>query len=105
MVYYKDNQFVYVDSCNRFIYEVYIFVKFENTFSTARFTRYSSDTEIKGIIKTTYVGDFIEIDCSLYSAPLRWLIDNDFAVYVKPEKKKRKYTKKKEDGQKSNTNQ
>lgn len=98
-VYEKDNQFIYVDDCNRFIYERYIFVRFENLFSTADYQRYSSDVEIKGIIKHIYIGSYIEIVSELISAPLRWLIDNDFVVYVKPEKKKRKYTKKKKDGQ------
>jgi hypothetical protein len=101
-VYYKDNNFVYVDKCNRFTYDVYVSIQYGNIFSTPQQYRFASDVEIKNIVKYFKIDKYIDIECFMYSAPLRWLIDNGFAVYIKPEKKKRKYNKKKleENGQK-----
>ncbi len=94
-VYVKDDQFVYLDKCNRFTYDVYISIAYKNIFSTARYTRYSSDEEIKGVIKYFKINKYVDIECFMYSAPLRWLIDNEFSIYIKPDKKKRTYNKKK----------
>lgn len=88
--YIKDKQAVKVDSCNRFIYEVMVFVYYENIFSMAQHKYFSSETYIENIIESYYKSPNIEICCELYSAPKDWLIDNDFILYVEPEKKKRK---------------
>lgn len=92
-IYIKENQAVLLDNCGRFIYEVFVFVKYKNIFSTVNHRYFSSETEIKNIISSYQYNEFIEIYCELYSAPLKWLLDNEFVVYVKPEKKKRNYKK------------
>lgn len=88
-VYVKDDKSVLADTCGRFIYEVYVFVMYENTFSTANHKYFSSDIEILNIIESYYVTPNIEINCTMYSAPLSWLIENDYVLWVKPVKKKR----------------
>lgn len=95
--YIKENKAVRVDSCNRFIYEVMVFVWYENIYSMVNHKYFSSEVEIKGVIESYFVTPNIEIYCKMYSAPLQWLIDNDFILYIKPAPKKRK----KKNGQKT----
>jgi len=76
-MYQKNNQFVYEDACNRFIYEVFTFIKIDNIFSMAGHEYYTSEQEIN-YIETIYIDEYIEINCELYSAPKKWLIENDY---------------------------
>jgi hypothetical protein len=89
-IYVKEGQVVLQDICNRFIYEVFVFVHHKNIFSTINHKYYSSEVEIKNIIENYKVTENITVNCEMYSAPLKWLLDNEFQLYVKPEKKKRK---------------
>ena len=98
-IYVKEGRTVFMDNCNRFIYEVFVFVQHKNIFSTVNHKFFSSEKEIKKVIENYKVTENITINCELYSAPIRWLLDNDYDLYVKPEKKKRNY-KKKENEQK-----
>ena len=88
-VYFKEKESILVDTCNRFIYEVFIFIIYENIFSMADHRYFSSEIEIPNVVNTTYIDKYTEMDCSLYSAPMSWIIENDFILYIKPEKKKR----------------
>lgn len=92
--YVKDNKSVVLDSCGRFIYEVMVFVQYENIVSMARHEYFSSNIEIPNIIDSYNVNKYVRIECYLYSAPKEWILDNDFMLYVKPEKKKIIKTKK-----------
>jgi hypothetical protein len=89
-IYIKDDQVVLLDKCGRFIYEVFVTVKFENIFSIANHKYFTSDIEILNIVRCHEVSPYIKVECDLYSAPLKWLIKNDFILYIKPEKKLRK---------------
>lgn len=93
--YIKDDQIVLQDICNRFIYEVFVFVHHKNIFSTINHKYFSSQVEIPNIIENYQIADYITVNCTMYTAPLRWLLDNNFELYIKPEKKKR-ISKKKE---------
>lgn len=93
-VYAKDKNFIFVDKCNRFVYERLIFVNFNGVFSMVKHDFYYTFQEIKNVVEYFKVSEYIDIECRLYSAPKRWIIDNDYTPYIKPEKKKRKYTKK-----------
>jgi hypothetical protein len=84
---------VFEDNCNRFIYELAVTVKFENTFSTPLIKYYSSDKFLK-IVNYKKLTDYISLESSLYSAPKKWLFENNFIKYEKPIKKKRIYKKK-----------
>ena len=95
--YGKNGVFVRVDNCNRFIYEVSVYVKYENIYSMANHKYFSSEKEIPNVIEKINVNKFITIFCEMYSAPMDWIIENDYKLYIKPEKKKRK---KKDDEQK-----
>lgn len=89
-IYVKEGRAVLQDICSRFIYEVFVLAHHENIFSTINHKYFSSEKEIKNVIENYQVTEYISINCEMYSAPLRWLLDNDFELYVKPQKKKRK---------------
>jgi len=72
-----------------FIYEVSICARFKGYYSIANTTHFSSVNEIANIVESFYKNPYTEITCELYSAPLSWLIENGFTIYIKPEKKKR----------------
>lgn len=88
--YRKDDKFVRIDECNRFIYEVTVYVKYENICNMANHKYFSSNTEIPKVVEEYNLDNNITIYCELIYAPKRWLIDNGYQLYVKPEKKKRK---------------
>ena len=94
-LYFKDGEIVLVDNCNRFIYEVYVSVKFDNIYSIVDHKYFSSDKEILNIVKKYKVDKYIDISCELYSAPINWLEDNEYFPYVKPIKVKRNGNRKK----------
>lgn len=88
--YINNDKAIRLDSCDRFIYEVTVFVWYENIYSMINHKYFSSEVEIEGIIENHFITPKIEICCEIYSAPKRWLIENDFILYIEPEKKKRK---------------
>lgn len=87
--YINENLLVFEDNCGRFIYEVFLFLQYDNVFSTVAHKYFSSDVEIKGIIQKMKLNKFLSYECSLYSAPLQWLKEHEFVPYVEPPKKKR----------------
>jgi hypothetical protein len=88
-VYIKDNKIVLVDSECRFIYEVLVYVWYDNIFSLANSKIFTSVIEIPNIIESYFIDKHIEFFTFLYAAPKKWLVDNDFIEYIYPEKKKR----------------
>ena len=88
-VYIKDDQSALINECGYFIYEVCTFVQFENVYNMANHRYFTSEKEIPNIIRFLKINSYIEVHCYLYSAPKKWLINNNFILYVKPEKKKR----------------
>ena len=76
----KDGAVVLEDNCNRFLYEVFLFINFEGSLSLGGYKIFSSEKELN-IIPSVKLSKYKEIVCELYSAPKRWLIDNDFNEY------------------------
>lgn len=97
LIYIKDDESALVDSCGRFIYEVCVFVRYENIYNIANHKWFTSEKEIPNIIRSLQISPFIEVQCHLYSAPKRWLIDNGFDIYVPKEKKTRTIKNKEDD--------
>lgn len=93
-MYVKNNQTVFIDPEERFIYEVYVFIWYENIRSLGNHKFFYSKVEIKNIIESYFINKYIEVYTVLHSAPKEWIIENDFILYVKPEKKKRKKNEK-----------
>lgn len=87
--YRKENSFVRVDTCNRFIYEVTLYVFFENICNQVQHKYFSSEKEIPKIVSEFNINNNMVVYTELIYAPKRWLIENDYQLYVKPEKKKR----------------
>lgn len=82
-LYLKNKEAVLLDSENRFIYEVFVFVHFPGQTSMANHKYFISNKEIKGIIPSFYINKNIEIVCELYAAPKNWLIENEYTLYTK----------------------
>lgn len=76
----KDGAVVLEDNCNRFLYEVFLFINFEGILSLGGYKIFSSEKELN-IIPSVKLSKYKEIICELYSAPKQWLIDNDFNEY------------------------
>jgi hypothetical protein len=85
--YTKGQSAILADNCNRFIYEVSIVITYQSLFSVAGVKYFSSPTEISNVIESFKIHKYMEICCSLYSAPLGWLLDNDYSPYSKLKKK------------------
>lgn len=90
MFYIKDKEAIRPDNCNRFIYEVMVFVWHSGIYSMVNHKYFHSDKEILGVVKSYFVTSEIEIYCELYSAPKQWLIENDYIEYIEPIKKRNK---------------
>ena len=101
-LYTDGNRVVFVDSECRFIYEVMVYVSFKNITSMIKSKLYISVVEIPKIIETYFVNKYINICCSLYSAPKEWLINNNFFLYESPKEIKKKLKLLKNDEQKGN---
>jgi len=98
-VYIKNNLAIFEDKSNLFVYEVSVYCRYKNYFSLVNKKYYSSPKEIPGTIGSFYKNPHTEICCEIFSAPLEWLIDNEYVKYTKPDKKKRiNKANKKEDG-------
>lgn len=87
--YVKDDEAALINHSGRFVYEVLVYVNHEGILSLHNHKLFSSDHPIQNVVRFTKITKYIEVECCLYSAPEKWLIENGFIVYVKPEKKKR----------------
>lgn len=89
-LYVKDDQAVFIDTENRFIYDVYVYVWFNGILSLANHKTFCTNTEIRGIIKSYFINKYIEFYTVLYAAPKDWIIDNGFTIFVNTKKKRKK---------------
>ena len=82
-VYVKEDESALINTCGQFVYEVSMFVNYEGIYSLANHTYYYSDKYIKNIIKIKQISKYIEIHCDLFSAPEKWLNENNFILQEK----------------------
>lgn len=87
--YVKGDESALVNHSGQFVYEVFVFINYDNILSLANHKLFYSDNPINKITRFFKYSKHIEIFCDLYSAPEKWLLDNGFELYVKPEKKKK----------------
>lgn len=103
-IYVKGEEAVLVNEGKLFIYEVAVYCHYKNYFGLINKVQYSSTKEIANIVSHFKRDSHTEICCDLFSAPLNWLLENDFIKYVKPDKKIIvKTIKKKKDGKSKTT--
>ena len=88
--YRKEDSFVRIDECNRFVYEVTLYIKFENIYNQANHKYFSSEKEIPKIVKEYNINNNMVIYTELIYAPKRWLIENGYQLYVSEKKKRKK---------------
>lgn len=93
VTYIKNKSAIILNTNNNFVYEVLIFCRFSNYFGLMDRVYYNADKEITGVVSNFYKDKHTEIVCELLSAPLFWLLENGYTLYVKPVKTT---TKKKE---------
>lgn len=86
-LYVKDSYSALVS--DKFLYEVSIFTYYKNYVFLTKSAMYESDKPIR-VAESTFVSKHAEIRCELYSAPIDWLIENDFKEWAPKPKKKRK---------------
>lgn len=101
-VFVNDTESALINYCGQFIYEVSLFINYKGLYHIVNHKYYYSDKPIYNIQNIKQITKYLEIHCNLFSAPEKWLLDNGFIEYKKPEKKKR--IKKEKDGSKKNSN-
>ena len=89
IIYVKDKESVLINTNNLFIYHVSIFVYHKKYFSLCNDKYFSSKNEVENLIQSYFINPYIEIYSELFSAPEKWLREQGFRVYVKPEKIKK----------------
>ena len=88
-VYVKGDESALINYSGQFVYEVSVYINFQDTLSLARHSLFYSDKPIDKIVRFFKYSKYIEVFCDLYSAPEKWLLDNEFVLFVKPEKIKK----------------
>ena len=92
--YIKDDEIVLINEDGLFVYETNVFVHHLNLFGLANSAFHTSSTPIDGIVKSFWKSPYIQICSSLYSAPERWLIDNQYKRYIETKKVSKKKSSK-----------
>ena len=86
-IYVKGNEAVLINKGNIFMYEVSVYCHYKSYFGIVESKWYTCNQEIPNIISNFKRDSHTEITCCLFSAPLPWLLNNDYIKYVKPDKK------------------
>jgi len=73
----------------KFQYEVCVNLFHEKYYSQIKKEYYESLKPIEKFVESIFVRKNVQVTCELFAAPIEWLEDNDFQIWVKPEKKKR----------------
>ena len=94
ITYTKNELAILANPSNLFIYETSVHVHYKNIFYLAKKVYYSTLKEIEGVVGSFYKTPNIQICSELYAAPEKWLIDNKFKRYEKPQKITKSKTKK-----------
>lgn len=86
-IYVNKDDAVLINTNNQFVYEVCIFCRYKGYFGLMDNQLYTCTQEIPGIVRHFFRDAHTEIVCTLFSAPLPWLLNNNYIKYVKPDKK------------------
>lgn len=85
-LFFRGNNYIFINLNNHFIYEVSVYCRFKKYFSRVNNVLFISKKELS-IVPTFNVNANTIIRCELYSAPFEWIKENDYKLYVPPEKK------------------
>lgn len=80
---------------NKFVYEVTVSCHYENYFCIVNTTMFESETIIEKIVESYFISKHIQVSCELFSAPIEYIKDEGYKLWVKPPKKPHKPRKKK----------
>jgi hypothetical protein len=84
--YIKNGQTVLVDSSHLFVYQTCVYAFYKGYFSLCNSQFYSCHKEIQGVVGSFFKTPHIQICSELFAAPEKWLIDNEYVIYSRPEK-------------------
>ena len=82
-VYHNDVHSALINPNGQFVYEVFVYIHYDNIFIMNKHQLYYSDKELK-IVETKKINSHVEMHCYLYSAPKEWLEKNNFVLYINP---------------------
>ena len=91
LIYYSNGtNILFCNTNNQFVYYCKICLYINNTYSVINSKYYSSYIFIPNVIESYFINKHIENTCELFSAPKKWLNENNYKVISKPEKSKLK---------------
>ena len=86
-IYVNKHDSAFVNTNKQFVYEVCVYCHYKNYYSIMNRVYYQSNVEISKYVRSFFINPHAEISCTLYSAPLPWLLDKGYTKYQKPDKK------------------
>ena len=94
LIYYSNGEnILFCNTNNQFVYYCKICYHSSNIYSVINSIYYSSDKFIPKIVESYFINKNLENTCELFSAPKKWLIENNYDVISKPKKNKLKKVK------------
>jgi hypothetical protein len=84
-MYIKNKQGVLLDKTNKFVYEMCVYIKYNNIYSLALHKFFSSDRFLR-VQEDIKLNTYVSINTELHAAPLKWLARNNFKPYFNEQK-------------------
>ena len=91
-IYVKEDKSITVS--DRFTYEVTVCCYYSNYYCITDTTIFESDINLEKMVESYFLNKHIQISCELFSAPMEYIIEEGYKLWVEPPKKTRKPKKK-----------
>ena len=91
-IYVKEDNSLLVS--DRFTYEVTVNCYYENYYCIVNTTMFESDVLVEKMVESYFLNKHVQISCELFSAPINYIKEEGYKLWVKPPKKPRKPRKK-----------
>lgn len=102
LVYYSNGENILLcDTNNKFIYYSKVNFYSEGYYSMINSSYFSSSVFIPNVISSYFINQNVEKTCELFAAPKKWLVENNYKVCSKPERKKKSFKLKNKNNGKS----
>ncbi len=79
---------------DKYVYEVTICCYYENYYCIANTTMFESSILVEKMVESYFLNKHVQISCELFSAPMEYIIEEGYKLWVEPPKKTRKPMKK-----------
>lgn len=84
-MYIRGKKAVLLDKTNKFVYEMCVYIKYNNIYSLALHKFFSSDKFLR-VQEDTKLNTYTNINIELHAAPLKWLVKHNFKPYFNEQK-------------------